>query len=288
MKLTFAALMAAFLIFAYAGVQPMTTAKNTAFSFTSSFLRDLPLRIKQLTYSPGSVPVISNEPVPSGDDTSGQSNPGIDPHTGIYKNYYLGLVEEPDGTDCDSYGNFVVMVNNRNAADPTYAQLMAFLKADTTDSHHYDLVVPTLRPYHGNPESYVDLSFVRAIIDGTALPDPPRICVDFAETLHNAAEMAGIRYGFVSIDLSGSSDGHALDVFETTDRGSYTSITRVFQAPVLLIVTRRSTFAWARNIFPTAFSLRPGGHPHGTTWARSPGFTPPGTATGTTELRFWI
>ena len=60
-------------------------------------------------------------------------------------------------------------------------------------------------------------------------PNPPDVCGDFAERLHNNAEMAGIRCAYVAIDLSGYTDpnnygigsntGHALDAFQTTDRG---------------------------------------------------------------------
>lgn len=53
--------------------------------------------------------------------------------------------------------------------------------------------------------------------------------MDFAERLHNNAEMAGIRCGLVILDMVGYQDphnlgiepdaGHACNVFNTTDRG---------------------------------------------------------------------
>ena len=46
-------------------------------------------------------------------------------------------------------------------------------------------------------------------------PANPKVCADFAERLHNNAEKAGIRCGYVIID----SLNHALNVFETTDKG---------------------------------------------------------------------
>jgi len=56
----------------------------------------------------------------------------------------------------------------------------------------------------------------------------------FAERLHNDAEMAGIRCAYVSLELSGYTDpnnfgissdtGHALDAFQTTDRGWFMSM----------------------------------------------------------------
>ena len=55
------------------------------------------------------------------------------------------------------------------------------------------------------------------------------MCCDFAERLHNNAEMAGIRCAYVYVKLTGYTDpynygipystSHACNAFETTDRG---------------------------------------------------------------------
>jgi hypothetical protein len=50
------------------------------------------------------------------------------------------------------------------------------------------------------------------------------VCADFAEMLHNNAEKAGFRTAYVSIQLGPcayypTSGGHALNAFETTDKG---------------------------------------------------------------------
>jgi hypothetical protein len=82
-------------------------------------------------------------------------------------------------------GHTITLHLNPNAKDPTWSELITFLQQDTTDQ------IP-----------YVVGSFV---------------CVDFAETLFNNAEKAGIRAGFVSMTLSGV--GHACNAFRTTDRG---------------------------------------------------------------------
>jgi hypothetical protein len=51
------------------------------------------------------------------------------------------------------------------------------------------------------------------------------VCADFAERLHNNAELAGIRCAYVSITLAGNT-GHACDAFQTTDRGlAYIDVT---------------------------------------------------------------
>jgi hypothetical protein len=79
------------------------------------------------------------------------------------------------------------LVENPNAVDPTWQQLEAFLVADNTDKEAYDLQT--------------------------------HACGIFAEELQNNAEAAGIRAAWVGIDFSEGGDGHALNAFNTTDRG---------------------------------------------------------------------
>jgi hypothetical protein len=159
---------------------------------------------------------------------------GIDPTAGIYKNYYLGLADtsggDLGGDGCyDDKGDFIILINNKNATNPTYAQLVSFLQNDKTDEYPYTYTNLSGSFYYGTAESRVDLQNIKNIIDGIAQPKNPDICADFAERLHNDAEMAGIRCAYVSIELSGYTDpnnfgisadtGHALDAFQTTDRG---------------------------------------------------------------------
>jgi PKD repeat protein len=82
-------------------------------------------------------------------------------------------------------GHTIKLHNNPDAKNPTWGVLLWFLQRDTTEQ------IP-----------YVYGSFV---------------CADFAETLHNNAETAGIRAAYVSVELSGI--GHACNAFRTTDRG---------------------------------------------------------------------
>lgn len=78
--------------------------------------------------------------------------------------------------------------NNPEASNPTWNELVEFLRNDTTDQHVYDTN-----------------SFV---------------CADFAEMLHNNAEKVGIRVAFVSIDLEYyPMSGHSCNAFQTTDKG---------------------------------------------------------------------
>jgi hypothetical protein len=84
-------------------------------------------------------------------------------------------------------GEPIELIDNPNATNPTYAELVAFIKEDSTDGH-----------------LYLILSYV---------------CSDFAEDVHNNAEAAGIRAAWVGIDFEGEDEGHACNAFETTDKG---------------------------------------------------------------------
>jgi hypothetical protein len=80
-------------------------------------------------------------------------------------------------------GKVLTLTNYKNAKDPTYDQLLKFLKADKTDE----------KPY---TSTYV--------------------CSDFAKKLHDNAEKAGIKAGWVGCH----SVNHAFNVFKTTDKGT--------------------------------------------------------------------
>jgi len=147
----------------------------------------------------------------------------------VYGNYSFGLVKGPDGVLSNSYGDFIVLINNENSKDPTYNQLVTFLKRDKTDEYSYQYTISSMGSYYGTAESHVNLTFVKGIVDGVEDMIKPRVCGDFAQRLHNSAELKGVRCGYVSIDLEGYTDpynygissntGHALNVFNTTDKG---------------------------------------------------------------------
>jgi hypothetical protein len=84
-------------------------------------------------------------------------------------------------------GQGIHLSNNASAADVSFARLKSFILQDDTDEETY----------------------LKGI----------RVCGDFAETLHNNAERAGIRAAFVAVDFAGEEVGHAIDAFCTTDRG---------------------------------------------------------------------
>ncbi len=92
-----------------------------------------------------------------------------------------------DGGD----GEPIQLINNPAATNPTYTELLAFLKKDLTDRYSYIFGPPKI--------AYVSS--------------------DFAEDVHNNAEAAGIRAAWVGLDIYENTEGHALDAFETTDAG---------------------------------------------------------------------
>lgn len=98
-----------------------------------------------------------------------------------------GHVYENGAMHVGGDGEPIELVDNPNATNPAYEQLLAFIGEDTTDSHVY--------------------------LEGSY------VCSDFAETLHNNAEQAGIRAAWVGISFEGNANGHASNAFETTDRG---------------------------------------------------------------------
>jgi len=86
-----------------------------------------------------------------------------------------------------THGFQVVLENNPQATDPSWDQLKAFLVEDKTDERDYVL--------------------------------GDFVCGSFAQDVHNNAEKAGIRAAWVAIDLANKPIGHAINTFNTTDRG---------------------------------------------------------------------
>lgn len=93
-------------------------------------------------------------------------------------------------------GEPIELINNSSATNPTYAMLVDFINEDPTDEGAYM-----------DFDSDSEFAFLG------------RTCGDFAEMVHNNAEAAGIRAALVTIDFEGQDVGHALNAFETTDKG---------------------------------------------------------------------
>lgn len=95
----------------------------------------------------------------------------------IYKNI------QPD-VNTDIKFDPVVLSYNPNVHNPTWAELMSFIKSDKTDSQTYGI----------------------------------NLCGWFANKVFSDAEAQGIRAAFVTIDFQ-EGIGHALNAFNTTDKG---------------------------------------------------------------------
>jgi hypothetical protein len=104
--------------------------------------------------------------------------------------YIINDTEPPAWNDPGPFNNAPIrlynLVNNPDAVNPTYAELLDFLRADVTDLYRY------VYNYY--------------------------MCGNFAETVHNNAEAAGIRAAVVFIQYS-EGQGHAINAFVTTDKG---------------------------------------------------------------------
>ena len=100
------------------------------------------------------------------------------------------LFTENGEIECGGDGKAIILDNNPDAANPTYAELVAFIKSDPTDTREY-------------------------VANGSGA----YVCADFAEEVHNNAERRGIRAAWVGITFENTEEGHAINAFETTDKG---------------------------------------------------------------------
>lgn len=102
-----------------------------------------------------------------------------------------GFIYTEDGKiECGADGKAIILTNNATASDHTFDELMAFILADNSDTREYIV---------SGPGAFV--------------------CADFAEAVHNNAEAAGIRAAWVGLTFDGTKEGHALNAFETSDKG---------------------------------------------------------------------
>ncbi len=87
----------------------------------------------------------------------------------------------------DALDKHPVLMENPDAHDPTYQELMDFLSTDDTVHNKY--------------------------------VNPNFTCADFATELQNHAECHDIRCGYTGLNFEGKTNGHAIDVFNTVDDG---------------------------------------------------------------------
>ena len=171
----FWSLLAAIVFCAFVGIPPFSDIKDKTIASITDWWEN---RQEQTTAKPPPEPPAENSSPPSDKPTSTSTAYDVNKDkypNRVWMNDYTYVVK--------GNGQPVELYENPNAKNPTWEQLSSFLSKDNTDKM-----------------TYVTGSFV---------------CVDFAETLHNNAESAGIRCGLVVLYPM----LHACNAFETTDRG---------------------------------------------------------------------
>jgi hypothetical protein len=128
-------------------------------------------------------PSLGSSSVQSGSESYWQPTSESDP----YRQYPSEFEAHGQPPYLKASGQRIHLTNNPDARDVSFAELNSFLLEDDTDEKIY---VPGVR-----------------------------MCGAFAETLHDNAERAGIRAAWVGVDFDDDSIGHALNGFQTTDRG---------------------------------------------------------------------
>ncbi len=115
------------------------------------------------------------------------------PETGILNTTeFLDINKTSHYAESDEYiyaggnGHEIYLQNNLDAVDPTYDEVVNFIKIDKTDLMQYS-------------EYFV--------------------CADYAEIVHNNAEANGIKTAWVAISFYDDDNGHALNGFNTLDKG---------------------------------------------------------------------
>jgi len=172
MKLTTFSLIGIFLVFSFAGVQPIANYKNQVVDSVTNIVSKLPER--------------ENQEATKAEETD-QTIIVIEPPSIVTPEVFFPdpLPFSPEIAEDPSLRN------------PSWEELKTFLKEDKTDQLEYIF--------------------------------PSFVCADFATTLQSNAKKAGLRCAITSVELKGypdwynygipSNTGHALNAFETTDRG---------------------------------------------------------------------
>jgi len=211
MKLTVFSLICLFLIFSFAGVQPLSDYKDSLFNSISTYFRNANQSATTPSHSDQTYALVINVSPSTGGSVSpsgGEYKSGsrvtltANPATGYTFDQWSG---DASGT---SPNIVITMDSDRDVTayfeeippvllNPSWAELKDFLYEDDTDDMEY--VYPTT------------------------------VCYDFAQRLQKNAKAAGWRCAFVEVELEGypdwygygipSSTGHALNAFETTDKG---------------------------------------------------------------------
>ena len=140
----------------------------------------------------GCAPVLPSQAPVSAPASTPQSTPTPTPTPTSKPTLHKTHIYTRGAIEVGGNGEPIELINNPNrATNPTYAEVLDFIKKDRTDEYSYIFGPPKV--------AYV--------------------CSDFARDVHNNAEVAGIRAAWVGIDIQGKTEGHAVTAFETSDIG---------------------------------------------------------------------
>jgi len=182
MKLTAFSLMCVVVILSFAGVKPLSLYKDAVFDRVSSYLeeRQAIREAEEREVEAESVERLENQRL----EEEKAVQPSSTQPTIVQPTIVQPTLPQPT-------------ITQPALRNPSWSQLLAFLKADDTDKMEY--IYPTV------------------------------VCWDFANRLQKNAKEAGWRCAVVNLDMTGYTDpynygiahdaGHACNAFETTDRG---------------------------------------------------------------------
>ena len=211
MKLTVFSLICLFFIFSFAGVQPLSNYKDTLFDSVSTYFRN--------ANQPAATPSHSNQTYTLVINVSPSTGGSVSPSGGAYKSgSRVTLTANPaTGYTFDQW---------TGDASGTSPNIVITVDSDTHVTAYFEEILPPLR----NP-SWAELKdfLYEDDTDEMQYVYPTTVCYDFAQRLQKNAKAAGWRCALVTVALEGypdpygygipSNTEHALNAFETTDRG---------------------------------------------------------------------
>ena len=211
MKLTVFSLVCLFLIFSFAGVQPLSIYKDTLVSSVSTYFRN--------ASQPDTTPSPSDQTYALATNVNPLGAGSVSPSDGQYESgVQVTLIANPaSGYTFDHWSG---------DASGTSPSIVITIDSDRDVTAYFEEIPPVLL----NP-SWAELKdfLYEDDTDGMEYVYPTTVCYDFAQRLQKNAKAAGWRCALVTVKMEGypdwydygipSSTGHALNAFETTDKG---------------------------------------------------------------------
>lgn len=211
MKLTVFSLICLFLIFSFAGVQPLSDYKDSLVNSISTYFRN--------TNQPDTSPLPSDQTYVLDTNVNPPAAGSVSPLGGEYDSgAQVTLTASPaSGYTFDHWSG---------DASGTSATIVITMTSDTDVTAYFEEITPVLLS-----PSWAELKdfLYEDDTDEMEYIYPTTVCQDFAQRLQKNAKAAGWKCALVIVELEGYPDwygygidsdaGHALNAFETTDKG---------------------------------------------------------------------